>query len=93
MPANKKYLSQSSWFKFGKLTAAILGSLLASVAIHAALATWLDRSVVLATAVYSGFIVWVGFMLVTYWFPKVWQAWSFLIGIVALCAIVILLAK
>ncbi|MGM8360647.1 hypothetical protein ACSV4D_01890 [Flavobacterium sp. ARAG 55.4] len=51
MPANKKYLSQSPWFKLGKLSAAILGSLMASVMLHAALAVWTDRDIVMATAV------------------------------------------
>ncbi len=93
MPANKKYLSTSPWFKFGKLSAAILGSLMASVGIHAALAIWTDRSVVLPTAVYSGFLVWVGFMLVTYWVPKVCHAWSLLGGIILVCAIAIYLGQ
>ncbi|WP_057940158.1 hypothetical protein [Algoriphagus resistens] len=88
MPANKKYLSQSPWIKFGKLSAAIVGGLLASVSFHMALAIWTDRTVILPTAVYTAFIIWVGLMLVSYWVPRVWQAW----GLMALIALISALA-
>ncbi|MFL9830649.1 hypothetical protein ABS764_07270 [Flavobacterium sp. ST-87] len=62
---------------------------MASVMLHAALAVWTDRDIVMATAVYSGFIVWVGFMVITYWVSKVWQAWSILGGIILLSTMAI----
>lgn len=93
MPANKKYLTQSRWVKTGKLSAAILGSLLASVSLHMALAIWTDRAVVIPTAVYSGFILWVGLMVVSYWVPKVWQAWGLIAGIVLVSALAIYLGR
>ncbi|UZR99654.1 hypothetical protein [Chondrinema litorale] len=93
MPANKKYISSSLWIKFGKLSAAILGGLLASISFHMALAIWTDRSVIIPTAVYSGFVIWVAFMIVTYWVPKVWQAWTLLGAITLVCTIAISLGQ
>lgn len=93
MPANKKYLTTSPWIKFGKLSAAIFGSLAASVSFHMALAFWVDRSVLVPTAVFTVFIFWVGLMVVSYWVPKVWQAWSIMLGISLVSALAILIGQ
>lgn len=82
MPANKKYLAQSPWIKLGKLSAAILGGYIASLSLHMALAMWVDRKVVIPTAVYTTFLVWVTFMVIVYWVPRVWHAWALIGGIV-----------
>ncbi|WP_192348550.1 hypothetical protein [Algoriphagus sp. Y33] len=93
MPANKKYLTQSPWIKLGKLSAAVVGGLLASVGFHMALAIWIDRALVLTAAVYSVFIIWVGLMLVSYWVPRVWQAWGLMVLIVLISALAIYLGR
>lgn len=93
MPANKKYLTQSPWIKLGKLSAATLGSLLASLGLHLALAVWLDRSVIIPIAIYTGFITWVALMILAYWIPKVWQAWAMMAGIMTLSVMAIYLGQ
>ena len=89
MPAHKKYLSNSPWFKLGKLSAAILGGLVASISLHLALATWMDKRIVVPTAIFSSFLVWVLFMLLTYWIRKVLHVWMLLGGIIIISAIAI----
>lgn len=93
MPANKKYLTQSPWIKSGKLSAAIAGGLLASISLHMALAIWTDRTVIIPTAVYSGFILWVVFMVLSYWVPRVWHAWGIMGGIVLISSLAIYLGR
>ena len=66
MPANPKYLTQSKWQRFAKITAAILGGYFVSVSFHLALAAWLDRADVLMTMAFSGFILWVVLMVLAF---------------------------
>ena len=66
MPANPKYLNASFWPRFAKITAAIIGSYLVSISFHLALASWLNRPNVIITTAYSGFIVWVVLMVITF---------------------------
>ncbi|MEM9675426.1 MAG: hypothetical protein AAF992_22735 [Bacteroidota bacterium] len=91
MPANTKYLTQSPWIKFGRLSAAILGSLIAAVAFHLALAAWLDPAIVFGTSIFTIFILWTGLMLVTYWLRKVWQVWSLLLLLIGVSSLMIYL--
>jgi len=66
MPANPKYLNPSFWPRFAKITAAIIGSYFVSISFHLALASWFNRPNVIITTAYSGFIVWVVLMVVTF---------------------------
>lgn len=93
MPANKKYLIQSPWARASKVLAAIFGGLIASTAFHLALGLWLDTRVVMATTIYTMFIVWPLLMLVVYWIEKPWMAWAILIGITLISALGIYLGK
>ncbi|MEM7550979.1 MAG: hypothetical protein AAF363_14945 [Bacteroidota bacterium] len=93
MPANRKYLIQSGWTRFSKVMAAILGSLLATYALHIALGYLLDISVILNTSIYSIFIVWVAFMMMVYWIKKAWKSWAILALTIAVSSIVIYAGK
>ncbi len=93
MPANKKYLLKSPWARTSKIIAAILGSLLATLSIHYTLALWVDMSAVIATSLYSIFIVWTLFMLLVYKIKSPTKAWLVLLTIVAIGAIAIVLKK
>jgi len=66
MPANPKYLTQSKWQRFAKITAAILGGYFVSVTFHLALAAWINRSNILMTMAFSGFILWVALMVIAF---------------------------
>lgn len=79
MPANTKYLTTSSWAKAGKLAAAIPGSFITTLCLHLALASWFTPTLVWGTSVFSLFILWVGFIVLTYWVRKGWHIWAILL--------------
>ncbi|KLT70769.1 MULTISPECIES: hypothetical protein [Flavobacterium] len=76
MPANPKYLTQSKWQRFLKITAAILGGYFVSVSFHLALASWLDRTNVVITMAFSGFILWVVLMILAFLAKSAWKIWG-----------------
>jgi hypothetical protein len=76
MPANPKYLTQSKWQRFAKITAAILGGYFVSVTFHLALASWFNRANVLMTMAFSGFILWVTLMVVAFLAKSGWKIWG-----------------
>ncbi|MEM8967047.1 MAG: hypothetical protein AAGE93_11565 [Bacteroidota bacterium] len=76
MPAKAKYLS-SGWTRFSKVTAAILGSYVVTMLIHIAIAkTAVNDTPVLLTSAYSAFLLWVGFMVLTFFIKKAWYVWA-----------------
>ena len=93
MPANKKYLIKSGWTRTSKFLAAFLGSLIALTSVVMALASWLDPYVVLWTASYWIFIVWIGLMLLVYWTRKAWVSWLILVGIALVSALFLYLGN
>ena len=76
MPANPKYLTQSPWQRFAKITAAILGGYFVSVTFHLAIAAWFNRANVLITMAYSGFILWVVLMIIAFLAKSGWKIWG-----------------
>ena len=76
MPANPKYLTQSKWQRFAKVTAAILGGYLVSISFHLALASWFNRADVMITMAFSGFILWVALMVVAFLAKSGWKIWG-----------------
>ncbi|RZJ68735.1 MAG: hypothetical protein EOO50_00725 [Flavobacterium sp.] len=66
MPANKKYLTPAFWPRFAKISAAILGSYLVSMTFHLMLASWFSRPEVIITTAFTGFLLWVTLMIVTF---------------------------
>ena len=73
MPANPKYLTQSKWQRFAKISAAILGGYFVSVTFHLALASWFNHVDILITMAFSGFIVWVALMVVAFLAKNGWK--------------------
>ncbi|WP_337968123.1 hypothetical protein [uncultured Flavobacterium sp.] len=76
MPANPKYLTQSKWQRFAKITAAILGGYFVSVTFHLALAAWFNRANILMTMAFSGFILWVALMVIAFLAKNGWKIWG-----------------
>jgi Ca2+/Na+ antiporter len=76
MPANPKYLTQSKWQRFAKITAAILGGYFVSVTFHLAIASWFDRATILMTMAFSTFILWVVLMVLAFLAKSGWKIWS-----------------
>lgn len=76
MPANPKYLTQSKWQRFAKITAAILGGYFVSVSFHLALASWFNRANILMTMAFSGFILWAVLMILAFLAKSAWKIWG-----------------
>ena len=93
MPANKKYLLNTRLGRTSKVLAALFGSMLASIALHLALALWVGYKYVIPTSIYSIFIVWVGFMLLVYWIKKPWKSWVLLLTVILISTVGIVLGK
>lgn len=81
MPANPKYLTQSKWQRFAKITAAILGGYFVSVSFHLALASWFNRANIVITMAFTAFIVWVALMIVAFLAKNGWKIWLVYIGL------------
>lgn len=91
MPANKKYLSQSRSTRISKLIAVFIGAYCASASIHLVLAHLLGFHNVIATSIYSIFLVWVFFMVVVFSIKSLWKAWGLLLLIIGISSLVIYL--
>jgi hypothetical protein len=76
MPANPKYLNAAFWPRFSKVSAAILGSFLVTLTFHQMLISWFDKPTMLITTAYTGFIVWVALMIVTFLAKSGWKMWA-----------------
>lgn len=76
-----------------KILAALLGSMVASISLHLALALWLGFTYVVPTSIYTIFIIWVGFMLLVYWIKKPWKSWVLLLTIILVSIGGIILGK
>jgi len=76
MPANPKYLTQSKWQRFAKITAAILGGYFVTITFHLALAAWFDRANILMTMAFTGFILWVALMVIAFLAKNGWKIWG-----------------
>ncbi|MBF4492228.1 hypothetical protein IR010_06710 [Flavobacterium sp. MR2016-29] len=93
MPANPKYLTQSKWQRFAKITAAILGGYFVSVTFHLVLAAWFNRPDVLMTMAFTGFILWVALMIVAFLAKSGWKIWGIYILISLLFSLLIYLGQ
>lgn len=93
MPANKKYLLKTRLGRTSKILAVMLGSLVASITLHLALAPWLGREYVVPTSIFSFLIVWVAFMVLVYWIQKPWKSWLLLLLVILVSGIGIYLGK
>ena len=76
MPAKQQYLS-GFWKRLSKVTAAIFASYVATMLLHSAILKNLTNQVpMLLTSAYSGFIVWIAFMILAFYIKKAWHVWG-----------------
>ncbi|GFD71674.1 hypothetical protein ABMY20_04465 [Tenacibaculum sp. SSH1-16] len=76
MPANSKYLNQSPWQQFAKISAGLIGGYIISALLHMCLVLWLPNPKgILITSIYTIFIVWGALLIVPYLFKNGWKAW------------------
>ena len=93
MPANKKYLEQSGWQRFLKISAGILGGYLVSTTLHMALAFLFPHKEVLITITYTGFILWVILMILAFLAKSGYRIWGIYLGLALLFSIAIYCGK
>ncbi|MFD2825928.1 hypothetical protein ACFSYG_05550 [Leeuwenhoekiella polynyae] len=92
MPANSKYLTQSRWQRFGKITAGILGGYFVAQTLHLAVAAYTSHIVVLITSTFSLFIIWAALLICAFLAKNAWKVWGIYIGICILLSVLIYLA-
>lgn len=91
MPAKAKYLSTSGERAL-KVSAAILGGYILTMAIQLAVGSIIeDKAVMVITSAYSSFFLWVFFMIVAFLFDKAWKPWLYYLLGTGVCAIIIYL--
>lgn len=82
MPANPKYLTNSPWQQFAKLSSGILGGYAISALLHAVLLQWFPfYSEILVTTIISLFIMWCILLIIPYLFENGWKVF----GIYSMC--------
>lgn len=91
MPAKKKYLS-SQRQRWLKVTAAILGSFFVTMTLQMAIGAHMeDKSLMLITSAYLSFFMWVGFMILPFYFDSGFKIWALYLAIIAVCSGIIYL--
>ena len=94
MPANKKYLTTSSWQRFAKISAGIVGGYIISALLHIALAYWLPNpEIVLITSVYTLYILWVAIIILSFLAKNGWKLWALYLAIIIVLSVLIYFGK
>lgn len=94
MPANKKYLTTSSWQRFAKISAGIVGGYIISALLHIALAYWLPNpEMVLITSVYTLYILWVAIIILSFLAKNGWKLWALYLAIIIVLSVLIYSGK
>ena len=94
MPANKKYLTTSSWQRFAKISAGIVGGYLISALLHIALAFWLPNpEMVLITSVYTLYILWVAIIILSFLAKNGWKLWALYVVIIIVLSVMVYFGK
>jgi len=75
MPANKKYLTTSPWLRLSKIMAGTVGGYLVMISLHLLLTRVFPRENVVATAFFTGYILWAFLLLWAFVAKNVWQVW------------------
>ncbi|NRB62093.1 MAG: hypothetical protein HRU40_03505 [Saprospiraceae bacterium] len=84
MPANKKYLTQSPWHRFAKISAGIFGGYAITVLFHMCLPLFLPYpKEVLITSIFSIFVIWCALLVVPFLFDNGWKAWLLYLGVIS----------
>ncbi|MBT2559425.1 hypothetical protein J7E24_16680 [Hymenobacter sp. ISL-91] len=93
MPANKKYLTTSPWLRFSKIMAGAAGGYAVMLSLHLLLTTVFPRENVLATAFFTGYILWAFLLLWAFVARNVWHVWLTYLGLTLLFAVPYLLMQ
>ncbi|WP_400193274.1 hypothetical protein [Hymenobacter sp. B81] len=84
MPANPKYLTRSPWLRFSRILAGTVGGYAVMLSLHLLLTTVFPRENVLATAFFTGYILWALLLLGAFVARSVWKVWLSYAGLTLL---------
>lgn len=87
MPANKKYLTTSGWLRCSKIMAGFVGGYAVMLSLHLLLTLVFPRQNVLATAFFTGYILWAFLLLWAFLAKNVWKVWLTYAGLTLLFAV------
>ncbi|QXV63820.1 hypothetical protein INP83_11955 [Mucilaginibacter sp. 21P] len=87
MPANPKYLTKSPWTRLSRILAGTLGGYTAMISFHLLLAKLFPAAKVVATAFFTGYLMWAVLLLIAFITPKPWQVWLAYAGLTLLCSL------
>jgi hypothetical protein len=87
MPANKKYLTTSGWLRFSKIMAGFGGGYAVMLSLHLLLTLVFPRQNVLATAFFTGYILWAFLLLWAFVARSVLRVWLIYAGLTLLFAL------
>ena len=93
MPANKKHLTKSPFQRFMKITAGFVGGYAVMISAHLALASVFSKDAVVATAFFSGYILWAILLLCAFLARSWWKIWLIYLAITAICSLPYLLNR
>lgn len=83
MPANKKYLTKSPFERLMKITAGFVGGYAVMISAHLALTAILNKEAVVATAFFTGYILWAILLLCAFLAKSWWKVWIVYIALTA----------
>jgi len=92
MPANSKYLTQSKWQRFGKISAGILGGFGVAQTLHLTLAAYTSHVIVLITSTFSLFIVWAALLICAFLAKNALKIWGIYLAVCLVLSALIYLA-
>jgi hypothetical protein len=86
MPANKKYLTQSPFQKFLKITAGFIGGYTVMITFHHLLGYIFEPKNVIITAAFTGYLLWAVLLLLAFLAKSGWKIWMYNILLTAIFA-------
>ncbi|QBQ41021.1 hypothetical protein [Sphingobacterium psychroaquaticum] len=87
MPANKKYLTKSPWVRLSRILAGTAGGYAVMVSFHYCLTYVFPQEDVIATAFFTGYILWAFLLLWAFLETKVWRLYATYLGLTLLFAL------
>lgn len=84
MPANKKYLTKSPWIRLSRILLGSIGGYAVMISFHVLLATCFPPENVIATAFFSGYLLWAFLLFWAFLEPKLGRLALTYIGLILL---------
>ncbi len=93
MPANKKYLTKSPWYRLLKITAGFIGGYIITQAFFMLLINLWNPSKAMVTLLFGGFILWVSLMVLAFLAKNPFKLWGIYLFITLLLSLALYLTR